>query len=491
MEKEKNELEEEREYDFYEELLNQVLSPTVKLIDCLKCLKLEDSNKDFKNEVDLCIKNIIRVKLDKGFMVSDWSKLSGSKWSGDKKEEEHAFKWISQYSNATEQRRGSADILKHNKLSPKKGLLTGEAAPVPLVLKKTDSIQLDDIIELLSKNTELFDGILHPNFNIFELSKVIGRKQTLPALAYKVFHDLNLLTYVEEVTFINFMKEVQSGYLDNPYHNDIHACEVLLVLNIFLRTGKFIEILELDDLDVFSALLSAIIHDFRHPGLSNGYLQATNDAIAVIYNDKSVLENYHVAESFKLISSDPKYNILNGFNVEDRRLLRKRMIGLVLATDMSNHTEHVTGLKSFLQTNGIVDGANTSLLLDKESEIQLFHSKQTILNYILHAADISAAVRAKEVCQELSCRITQEFWNQGDKERQLQLEISYMCDRQTSDVPTSQIGFYAGLVLPFYDALAHISPHIRPLIHNIHLNIKHWKQIKQLIGTKMPDRLYQ
>ena len=48
-------------------------------------------------------------------------------------------------------------------------------------------------------------------------------------------------------------------------------------------------------------LMAAIMHDYRHPGVNNGYLVRDLDPLALTYNDASVLENFHAAEGFKMM----------------------------------------------------------------------------------------------------------------------------------------------------------------------------------------------
>ncbi len=56
----------------------------------------------------------------------------------------------------------------------------------------------------------------------------------------------------------------------------------------------------MDDLDVVSFLMAAAVHDFRHFGYNNGFLVNSKHKLALRYNDKSVLESWHVAEAFKV-----------------------------------------------------------------------------------------------------------------------------------------------------------------------------------------------
>ena len=53
---------------------------------------------------------------------------------------------------------------------------------------------------------------------------------------------------------------------------------------IYLKKGEIKEKMKLDDIDQCSLLISAIIHDFKHPGVTNAFLINTSDPIAIKYN---------------------------------------------------------------------------------------------------------------------------------------------------------------------------------------------------------------
>ncbi len=52
----------------------------------------------------------------------------------------------------------------------------------------------------------------------------------------------------------------------------------------------------------------------------------------VRYNDKSPMENHHLAAAWTLLNS-PEFNILAGLGKEARSQMRKLIIELVLATE--------------------------------------------------------------------------------------------------------------------------------------------------------------
>ena len=84
--------------------------------------------------------------------------------------------------------------------------------------------------------------------------------------------------------------------------------------------------------------LAQVVHDFRHPGVSNSFLTRTCDPLALRYNDESVLENFHVAEAFALMirgGAGGRFDVLGGLAPEQRLAARFVMIKLVLATDLA------------------------------------------------------------------------------------------------------------------------------------------------------------
>ena len=55
----------------------------------------------------------------------------------------------------------------------------------------------------------------------------------------------------------------------------------------------------LSDLEIFTALISAIIHDYDHTGTTNNFHINSESNLAILYNDRAVLENHHVSEFFR------------------------------------------------------------------------------------------------------------------------------------------------------------------------------------------------
>ena len=58
---------------------------------------------------------------------------------------------------------------------------------------------------------------------------------------------------------------------------------------------------------------------------------------ALLYNDRSVLENHHAAAAFALLMSDPKYNFLCELETVEFKRFRFLAIEAILATDLKRH----------------------------------------------------------------------------------------------------------------------------------------------------------
>jgi hypothetical protein len=112
--------------------------------------------------------------------------------------------------------------------------------------------------------------------------------------------------------------------------------------------------------------IAAIIHDFKHNGFTNGYHINSISKLAVRYNDVSVLENFHVAQTYKILEKT-ECDIFDGLAIEEKRSIRKRIIGCVLATDMAKHAGDMAQLKSLIESNRIKNGHGVENLCNPET----------------------------------------------------------------------------------------------------------------------------
>lgn len=191
-----------------------------------------------------------------------------------------------------------------------------------------------------------------------------------------------------------------------------------------------------------------------------------NNFIISLNKDQSILENYHLAESFKLFNSSSNFNIFSVLSKEHYKLMRKRIVSLVLATDMSYHSKQYQYLKIKEDSYNIKQGTNLENIINKLGSNDLFNTQQEFLNIMLHAADISNPTKPWDIYNKWIDRVMNEFWEQGDEERKLNLPISFLCDRNTTKISNSQLGFIDGIVLPLLTTFIEFFPGLEFLLTN-------------------------
>jgi cAMP-specific phosphodiesterase 4 len=190
------------------------------------------------------------------------------------------------------------------------------------------------------------------------------------------------------------------------------------------------------------------------------------------------LENFHVAEAFKLIVFNKDCNIFSELSEEDYKLMRKRIVECVLATDMTLHTKEHNFLKMKIENYEISKGQNLEKVFDNLDSFALFNMQQEFLNTLLHMADISNPTKGLKIYQVWVDKVMEEFWAQGDIEKDKKLPISFLCDRTTTKIPNSQIGFIDGIVMPLTKNVVEILPELSFMVDNLNENRAYYKKLK-------------
>ena len=81
-----------------------------------------------------------------------------------------------------------------------------------------------------------------------------------------------------------------------------------------------------------------------------------------------------------------------------------------------------------------MNGHNTDQLIDRSSPAAIEESKQLFSNAIIHACDISTSLREFDTSAQWANLLFEEFFNQGDMEKAQDLEVSMLCDRETTKI---------------------------------------------------------
>ncbi|XP_033019708.1 cAMP-specific 3',5'-cyclic phosphodiesterase 4D isoform X9 [Lacerta agilis] len=301
-------------------------------------------------------------------------------------------------------------------------------------------------------------------FKIAELSA----NRPLTVIMYTIFQERELLkTFkIQPDMLITYLMTLEDHYhADVAYHNNIHAADVVQSTHVLLSTPALEAVFT--DLEILAAIFASAIHDVDHPGVSNQFLINTNSELALMYNDSSVLENHHLAVGFKLLQEE-NCDIFQNLTKKQRQSLRKMVIDIVLATDMSKHMNLLADLKTMVETKKVTSSG--VLLLDNYSD------RIQVLQNMVHCADLSNPTKPLQLYRQWTDRIMEEFFRQGDRERERGMEISPMCDKHNASVEKSQVGFIDYIVHPLWETWADlVHPDAQDILDTLEDN-REWYQ---------------
>ncbi|XP_063497132.1 cGMP-inhibited 3',5'-cyclic phosphodiesterase 3B isoform X4 [Symphalangus syndactylus] len=305
---------------------------------------------------------------------------------------------------------------------------------------------------------------------------------------YTLFQDTGLLEIFKIPTqqFMNYFRALENGYRDIPYHNRIHATDVLHAV-WYLTTRPVPGLQQIHDgcgtgnetdsdgrinhgriayisskscsipdesygclssnipaLELMALYVAAAMHDYDHPGRTNAFLVATNAPQAVLYNDRSVLENHHAASAWNLYLSRPEYNFLLHLDHVEFKRFRFLVIEAILATDLKKHFDFLAEFNAKandVNSNGIEWSNENDRLL--------------VCQVCIKLADINGPAKVRDLHLKWTEGIVNEFYEQGDEEANLGLPISPFMDRSSPQLAKLQESFITHIVGPLcnsYDA---------------------------------------
>eukprot|EP00814_Leptocylindrus_danicus_P010430 CAMPEP_0116021348 /NCGR_PEP_ID=MMETSP0321-20121206/10336_1 /TAXON_ID=163516 /ORGANISM="Leptocylindrus danicus var. danicus, Strain B650" /LENGTH=428 /DNA_ID=CAMNT_0003492207 /DNA_START=113 /DNA_END=1399 /DNA_ORIENTATION=+ len=273
---------------------------------------------------------------------------------------------------------------------------------------------------------------------------------------------------IPDTTLRNFIVAVQEHMPDNPYHNFHHVASVVhfsfLTLSVCDGADRY-----LTDRDVFIVLFSALIHDLNHPGNDNAFEVKSQSQLALKYNNVSVLENYSIDSAFELMDEDMALNVFQNFVGDDLEYIKNSVRDAVLYTDMSKHFELLN------KVGHLADKVPVNRTMIEEDEA----ARQLLIKFIVHVSDISNPGLPFELHSPWSHRISDEFSQQVNKERQRGLEVTAMMDGMDNEFTkaSAQVGFIRTFALPCFEIMALLFPGTSSILKDCVHNANIWQGI--------------
>ncbi|GAB5568666.1 calcium/calmodulin-dependent 3' [Prionailurus iriomotensis] len=315
------------------------------------------------------------------------------------------------------------------------GMMLRRSEEKPRFKSIVHAVQAGIFVERMYRRTSNMVGLSYPpaviealkdvdkwSFDVFSLNEASG-DHALKFIFYELLTRYDLISRfkIPISALVSFVEALEVGYSKhkNPYHNLMHAADVTQTVHYLLyKTGVANWLTELE---IFAIIFSAAIHDYEHTGTTNNFHIQTRSDPAILYNDRSVLENHHLSAAYRLLQEDEEMNILINLSKDDwsvpEREFRTLVIEMVMATDMSCHFQQIKAMKTALQQPEAIE-------------------KPKALSLI-----------------------------QGDREAELGLPFSPLCDRKSTMVAQSQVGFIDFIVEPTFTVLTDMTEKIvSPLI---------------------------
>ncbi|XP_032906072.1 high affinity cAMP-specific and IBMX-insensitive 3',5'-cyclic phosphodiesterase 8B-like isoform X3 [Amblyraja radiata] len=332
--------------------------------------------------------------------------------------------------------------------------------------------------------SELLENEENWDFNIFEL-EAATQKRPLVYLGLKICSRFRVCEYLHcsDTTFRTWINIIESNYISsNTYHNSTHAADVLHATAYFLSRERVKQ--RLDHTAEVASIIAAIVHDIDHPARTNAFLINAGTDLAVLYNDMAVLESHHAALTFQLTIRNDKCNIFKNMERNEYRILRKYIIDMVLATEMTKHFEHVNKFMNCIvkPLSGFDDSAITlgpSSINISRSSINSLENRTLIMRMLIKCADVSNPCRPLELYIEWAHRISVEYADQTDDEKEKGLPVVMpLFDRKNCDIPKSQMSFIDYFItdmLSTWDDFADLPN----LIKHLEKNFDYWKKLSE------------
>jgi hypothetical protein len=274
----------------------------------------------------------------------------------------------------------------------------------------------------------------------------------------------------------SFLKTVSNNYISSVlYHNSLHGADVTQTVSLYFINSNAEEILDTKVIDILSIIISSIGHDIGHPGLTNNFQINASSDMAITYNDISCLENYHTSKLFKILLT-PENNIFDKLPMMDYKTIRKRIISMILATDMANHGKIISVISAKLIENKNKDKIE---LISSNNPTTKFNEQQAVLDFFVHSADLAHNTKLFSISLQWVELLSNEFWKQGDREKELGFPISFLCDRNNVDVPKSQVGFIKAFIIPVFDVVNIMFPQLAFFKENALNNVKMWSKLAE------------
>ena len=215
----------------------------------------------------------------------------------------------------------------------------------------------------------------------------------------------------------------------------------------------------LDNETCLALMLACVCHDIDHRGVNNAFVTKAGGPLGQLY-ESAVMEQHHVTITIALLAH-PMCAVLNNMEPRGVKVVESHVRDIILATDLASYFKRKSEFKTLSESK-----------YDRNNA----HHRALLADLLMTSADLSMATKPFETNERLSAILYEEFFKQGDMERELGMDVIPMMDREKCDIPQQQVGFFGFIARDAYVFLVGVVEELRELVERIDANHVMWKE---------------
>ncbi|GAA5842573.1 hypothetical protein JCM9279_003623 [Rhodotorula babjevae] len=227
-------------------------------------------------------------------------------------------------------------------------------------------------------------------------------------------------------------------------------------------------------MDVFALLVACIGHDVGHPGLTNAYMVNARAPVAQVYDDKSILENFHTVTLTHMLRRHGFDYLLGGDfgHLGDQATpFRKIVEASILATDMSRHFAFVTEITDMGKRAQRKDASSAGRNLEAD--------RLLLCSGLIKCADISNPTRPHRISRLWAAALQEEWAVQASIETSFGLPVTVMTQdpNDAKAQAKGQVGFIDLFCKPLFGAMASVVDEFADFVEKLRDGRAAWEAI--------------
>nr|CAD7401018.1 unnamed protein product [Timema cristinae] len=327
----------------------------------------------------------------------------------------------------------------------------------------------EDEVEQFSKQEKpnIMPGIDEYYFDVFALDDFEKARH-----AIYMFKDLFGEIKFNKNSLVRFTLTVKKNYRRIPYHNWTHGFSVANSVFCIIKHSPNLFTTN----EALAMYVGSLCHDLDHRGKNNKFMLETESPLAAIYST-SIMEHHHFNQTVTILQQKG-HNIFSKLTSSEYKQVLDNIKHCILATDLAMFFLNKTTLNE-LVTEDQFSWSN--------------HEHRLLLKALtMTGSDLSASAKPWDLQMKTVRVIFEEFYEQGDAERDSgRIPNSMMDRRQPDQQAASQVGFLTGICVPCYNLLYRLIPTTKPLLDQCEANLKRWIEINEEVMKSKEEQLRQ